>query len=122
MVPPLERRKPGVIWQLVKAVYSMNDSGLKWYFKVEETLEKLGCKKAKSDHCLFMYRPGEGLEGITLIWVDNIFYVGTDKFEAEGMKQVAQKFLISRTEEETFTYIGLTIKTTEEGVTLDQVD
>ena len=35
---------------------------------------------------------------------------------------MARKFLIGWTEEETFTYIGLTIKTTEEGVTLDQVD
>ena len=82
----MERRKPGVM-VTCKAVYSMKDSSRKWYFKVEETLEKLGCKKAKLDHSLFMYRLREELKGIMLIWVDNLFYVGTDKFEAEVMKQ-----------------------------------
>ena len=122
MVPPLERRKPGMVWQLMKAVYGMYDSGRKWYFKVEEVLVRLGCKKARLDHCLFMFRPEEELEGIMLIWVDDIFYAGTEKFESKVMKQVAQEFLIGRTEEETFTYIGLAIKTTKEGITLDQVD
>ena len=35
---------------------------------------------------------------------------------------MAWKFLIGWTEEETFTYIGLAIRTTEEGIILDQVD
>ena len=122
MVPPVEKKKPGVIWRLVKAVYGMNDSGRKWYFKVEEVLESFGCKKARLDHCLFLYRPDESLQGIMLIWVDDIFYAGTAKFENEVMKKVAQKFLIGHTEEETFIYIGLSIKTTEEGITLDQIN
>ena len=122
MVPPPERRKPGMIWRLVKAVYGMYDSGRKWYFKVEEVLHRLGCKKAKLDHCLFTYRVQGVLEGIMLIWVDDIFYAGTDKFEAEVMKEVSKEFLIGRTEEEMFTYIGLAIKTTKEGITIDQGD
>ena len=122
MVPPLERRRPGFVWRLVKAVYGMNDSGRKWYFKVEEVLVRLGCKKAKLDHCFFFYRSQDKLQGIMLVWVDDIFYAGTEKFENEVMKQVAEEFLIGRTEEETFIYIGLAIKTTEKGITLDQED
>ena len=34
---------------------------------------------------------------------------------------MAKEFLIGRTEEETFTYIGLAMRTTEEGNTLDQI-
>ena len=103
----------------------MNDSGRKWYFKVEEVLEKLECKKSKLDHCLFTYRPEDKLEGIILIWVDDIFYAGTEKFEEKVMRSVEKEFLIGRTEEETFTYIGLAIKTTEqgpEGIALDQIN
>lgn len=122
MVPPLERRKPGVTRRLVKAIYGMNNYSRKWYFEVEETLENLGCKKVKLDHCLFIYRLGEELKIIMLILVDNIFYVGMYKFEAEVIKQVAWKFLIGQTEEETFTHIGLAFRTTEEGITLDLVD
>ena len=38
------------------------------------------------------------------------------------MRKVEKEFLIGRTEEETFTYIGLAIKTTKQGITLDQID
>ena len=57
-----------------------------------------------------------------LVWVDDIFYAGTEKFEHKVMKKVEQEFLIGRTEEETFIYIGLAIKTAEKGITLDQED
>ena len=68
------------------------------------------------------YRPEEELEGIILIWVDDIFYAGMDKFEAKVMRSVTKEFLIGWTEEETFTYIGLAIKTTDKGITSDQID
>ena len=61
MVPPPEKRRLSFVWRLVKAVYGMNDSVRKWYFKVEEVMERLGCKKAKLDHCLFIFRPQEEL-------------------------------------------------------------
>ena len=77
MQPQPERRGPGVVWRLIKVVYGMNDSGRKWYFKVEEVLESLEFKKAKLNHCLFTYRPDDKLEGIILIWVDYIFYGST---------------------------------------------
>ena len=38
------------------------------------------------------------------------------------MKKVEKEFLIGRTEEVTFTYIGLAIKTIKQGITLDQID
>ena len=38
--PTPEQKKCGKIWKLKKAVYGMNDAGRKWYFKVEETLNR----------------------------------------------------------------------------------
>ena len=60
------------------------------------------------------------LVGLLLIWVDDIFYTGTDEFENKVMKKINKEFLIGRTEEETFTYIGLAIDTVTDGITLDQ--
>ena len=91
----------------------MNDSGRKWYVKVEEVPGRLGCKKAKLYHCLFTCRLEDKLECIILIWVDDIFNNGTERFKAKVMKSVEKEFLIGRTEEDTFTYIGLAIKTTD---------
>ena len=122
MEPPQEQKKLGKIWKLKKAVYGMNDAGRKWYFKVEETLTSLGCKKAKLDHCLFVSRMNNSLAGIILVWVDDIFYAGTNEFEEKVMGEVGKRFMIGRTEEETFLYIGLAITTTNQGITLDQTD
>ena len=121
MEPPPEKNKPNTIWKLKKSVYGMNDAGRKWFFKVEATLSQLACRKSKYDHCLFYYRTGDRLEGIILLWVDDIFHAGTEKFEKEVMVKVSQQFLIGRTEEETFNYIGLNIQTTTDGITLDQI-
>lgn len=57
-----------------------------------------------------------------VIWVDDIFHAGTKEFEKEVMVEVGKKFMIGRTEEEAFSYIGLNIETNEKGITLDQID
>ena len=120
MEPPIEKRKPNTIWKLQKSVYGMNDAGRRWFFKVEETLVTLGCKQSSLDHCLFFYRSKGELKGIILVWVDDIFYAGQNEFEEKVIAEVGRQFLIGRTEEETFTYIGLSIQTVAEGITLDQ--
>ena len=122
MEPPIEKKKPNIIWKLQKSVYGMNDAGRRWFFKVEETLVSLGCKQSKLDHCLFFYRGKGELKGIILVWVDDIFYAGHKDFEEKVMKEVGKQFLIGRTEEETFTYIGLSIQTVADGITLDQTN
>ena len=38
------------------------------------------------------------------------------------MKEVSKQFMIGFTEEETFVYIGLNIVTTDQGITLDQIN
>ena len=54
--------------------------------------------------------------------MDDIFHAGTKEFEKEVMVEVGKKFMIGRTEEEAFSYIGLNIETNEKGITLDQID
>ena len=122
MEPPVEARRPGMVWLLRKAVYGMNDAGRRWYFKVEKVLTSLGCKKSLYDHCLFSYRVGGELAGIILLWVDDIFYAGNQQFQKQVMTKVAEVFLVRKTEEGAFTYIGLNIKSTSDGITLDQID
>ena len=117
-----ELRRPGMIWRLLKAVYGMNDAGRKWYLKVEKVLTGLGCKKSLYDHCLFSYKVNGELGGIILLWVDDIFYAGTKQFEEQVMIKVGEEFMVGRTEEASFTYIGLVINTTSQGITLDQID
>ena len=102
MEAPAEAKKEGMVWKLDKAVYGMYDAGRRWFFKVEETLVKLGCVKSKYDHCLFTYRQAGQLAGIILLWVDDIFHAGSKEFEEKVMTKIHNEFLIGRTAEETF--------------------
>ena len=56
------------------------------------------------------------------MWVDNIFNAGVLYFEKQVMEEILKKFLIGRTEEEIFTHIGLAIETTNQGITLPQIN
>jgi hypothetical protein len=121
MEPPREAKKPNIIWKLKKAVYGMNDAGRRWFFKVEGALVSMGCNQSKLDHCLFNYKDSEGnVAGILLVWVDDIFHAGTKEFDEKVVKKFSSQFMIGRTEAESFSYIGLAIKTCKEGITLDQ--
>ena len=122
MEPPKEMKKNNVIWKLRKAVYGMNDAGRKWYFKVGDTLSDLGCEKSKLDHCLFFYRIDGVLCGLLLVWVDDIFYAGTTEYEEKVINKFAKSFLIGKASSDAFTYIGLNIETTKEGIEIDQGD
>ena len=84
MEPPNERKKEGVIWKRHKAVYGLNDAGRKWYFRVEQVLRSLGYLKSLYGHCLFSYRVNGKLNGVILLLVDNIFYVGQPWSSSRG--------------------------------------
>ena len=43
-------------------------------------------------------------------------------FEEQVIKKVGEEFLIGRTEEESFKYIGLALETTDDGILLDQIE
>ena len=120
MEPPPEAKKNNTIWKLEKAVYGMNDAGRRWYFKVEETLTNLGAEKSKLDHCLFTYKEQGVLCGVMLVWVDDLFYAGTADFEQKVVEKFSDRFKIGKMAVDAFTYIGLNIKTVNEGIELDQ--
>ena len=54
--------------------------------------------------------------------MDDIFHAGTKEFEEKVMVEVGKEFMIGRTDEGAFSYIGLNVETTSEGITLDQID
>lgn len=74
------------------------------------------------DHLISIYKLNFKLTGNILLWVDNIFYRGVLYSKTHVMEEVSTKFLIRRTEEKTFMYIGLAIDPTNQEVTLNQIN
>ena len=83
MEPPQEMNKPGIIWQILKSVYGMNDAGRRWLFKVKTCLEQLKCTQSSLDPCLFFYHKDGNLSGIMIVWVYDFFYSGDGHFDKD---------------------------------------
>ena len=121
MEPPKEMKKLGIIWQIFKSVYGMNDAGRRWFLKVKTCLEKLKCAQSSLDPCLFFYHRDQNRSGILIIWVDNFFYSGDGNQEKEVVQEVEKSFQIGRTDHSKFLYTGLPIEKMSTGITIDQI-
>ena len=55
VLPPKERRIPGVLWKLTKPVYGLADASRGFHLSLSGKLSKLGCRKNLHDPAMFMF-------------------------------------------------------------------
>ena len=119
--PPPEFRKKGFVWKLKKVVYGLCDASRSWYLRVVEVLTELGMKVESLDKAVFTYKEKD-LQGIVLVHVDDMLYVGTQRFLDQIMEPFKKKLKVSRDDSIAFKYLGVNMKQTQKGVELDQND
>ena len=90
--------------------------------RVKYELKNLGVKMSSLDNSLFFWHNKGRLEGIICIYVDDFLWAGTTNFNNHVIKRLKEKFLIGSSASATFTYLGLSIKSYEDGITIDQSD
>ena len=118
--PPKEAKCPGKLWKLKRAVYGLNDASRHWYFQVKEELNRLGCKNSKYDSSLFIYNSDRGLEGLLIAHVDDFLWAGTERFQQSVIMKLKQTFTISTENAASFTYVGIELQKTDEGIYVAQ--
>ena len=122
-VKPLRNlKKVGIIWELQKPAYGLNDSPRNWYNSLKGFLLKAGCKNCSLDPGLFYLQVERKLMGLILIHVDDFLVAGNAKFKNEIVKKIMMKYDISKHMTGTFKYIGITISQDSEFIKLDQND
>ena len=117
--PPKEY-DDGKLWKLNKTVYGLCDAARAWYLRVKNELKDLSVEMCRLDNSLFAWKRKGKLEGLICIYVDDFLYAGTEGFYRNVIQRLKQKFLIGSTESIAFTYVGLSIKTYKDGITIDQ--
>ena len=117
--PPKEYDE-GKLWKLKKTVYGLCDAARAWYFRVKDELKSLSVEMCQLDNSLFTWKRNGKIEGLICIYVDDFLYSGTHLFCQMIMKKLKEKFLIGSSESITFTYVGLSIKSYRDGLTIDQ--
>ena len=75
--PPMQRKKPGIIWRLLKPTYGLRDASRQWFFSTVKTLTDLGMKQSLNDSCLFVYQKEGKLQGLLIFHVDDFLSAGS---------------------------------------------
>ena len=117
--PPPEFNN-GNLWRLKKTVYGLCDAARAWYMRVKSELIHLSVQMCGLDNSLFIWHKNGKLEGIICIYVDDFLWSGTNNFKEQVIDKLKKKFLIGSSASVTFTYVGLSIKSYSDGITIDQ--
>ena len=110
----------GQIWKLNKTVYGLCDAARAWYLKIKNELNSMDVKVCPLDNSLFSWHKNGELEGIICIYVDDFLWTGSDLFHKNIITRLESKFSIGSSASVSFTYVGLSIKSYEDGLTIDQ--
>ena len=124
VLPPKERRVPGILWKLRKPVYGLVDAPRGWYLALDKKLIKSGCTKCTLDPAMYLQFSKNGnnekvLSGIALTHVDDILHGGDESFK-RVMCEVKSSFKFGTDEEEEFRYVGMHMCQTNGGIMIDQ--
>ena len=118
--PPSEFSN-GNLWKLKKTVYGLCDAARAWYKRVKTELNNLSVQMCTLDNSLFIWKRNGKLEGLICIYVDDFLWTGSISFYNCVIQKLKTKFLIGSAASKSFTYIGLQIRSYDNGITVDQI-
>lgn len=102
-------------------IYGLNDASMMWWKKLTKEIKKLGCEQSRLDPAVYFRRDKNGfLDGILCSHVDDILSAGTRSFEKEVVLKLKKIFKMGETQSRKFTYTGLEMEQTREGVRITQ--
>lgn len=120
-VKPPKEIKTNNIWLLKKTPYGLKDASRVWFIKVEKSLIQLGCKSLTIEPSVFIWHKDGGLQGIILVYVDDMLYGGTIEFQEKVMIPFQNMITIGAKHDQAFCYIGLNVVQHEDkSISLDQ--
>jgi hypothetical protein len=116
------RRNDGsLLAKLLKCLYGLQQSPRKWYLRIRALLIKLGLKASEHDSCLF-YMFGGSEVNYLLLFVDDMLIA----FQSASLKIALTEELnkafgeVSEQTGDVISFLGITIRQTEEFISLDQ--
>ena len=101
-------------------MYGLYDAARAWYLRVQGEMESLSVKMCPLDNSLFMWYVNGHLKGIICIYVDDFLWAGTISFYDTIITKLKDKFLIGSSASVTFTYVGLSVQTYSDGLTIPE--
>lgn len=124
VLPPKERRVPGVLWRLLKPVYGLVDAPRGWYCALDDEFMRSGCEKCLFDPAMYIYfvceKGQKSLKGLALTHVDDFLHGGEKIFDDNVMSSIKSAFEFGLEQSEKFRYVGMNMSQVGCGITIDQ--
>ena len=124
VVPPKERRVPGLLWQLLKPAYGLMDAARGWHLALSSQLMEAGSEKCIVDPAMYLSFSEKDekkhIDGMVATHVDDLLHGGTNNFEKTVMQSVKGSFIFSEEESERFRYIGMNMVQENNGIFVNQ--
>lgn len=80
MAPPknfaLPDHDPEQLFEVIRPIYGLNDSPQKWFTKFDHTIQKLGWRQSRLDHCIYFLWENKCLKGVLGVHVDDVLLGG----------------------------------------------
>ena len=111
--PPKEAGSSGV-WKLNKTAYGLKDAPREWYLRLRDVILKVGCKISITDGGLFIKHHEGKLDGLILIYVDDLLWGGTLNFVSEVVLKLKEVFEVSSEHSTAFQYLGIDMNQAED--------
>lgn len=120
--PPVERRRKGYLWKMIKRAYGFIDASRGFYLELRKVLEELGCVVCKLDPAMFLYFGNHcSLQGLLLTHVDDLMHgAGTSEFNDYVLVPLKQKFTFGSEDEDDFKYVGMHVRQVGASIVCDQ--
>ena len=119
--PPLECRKPGVLWKMVRRAYRFVNASRGFYLELDKTLLKLGCTVSCYDPAMYLYFSTGNLCGMLLTHVDDFLHGSGDAtFHTNVMGPLKERFMFGAEAEDDFFYTGLHVRQKGRCIMVDQ--
>ena len=122
MLPPSDIHKPGVIWQLKKPHYVLDDTSRKFGLWAKEVLKTIGLKVMAGDEAFYYLHKDGKLMGAVITHVDDFTLAGTNEFVDQVLKVINEELTVSKVEEDVFRYTGIEVKKIEDRIVIQMKD
>ena len=123
VIPPPEAKVPkGYVWELVVALYGLDDASLRFHWKVRQVMKEIGMKQSRFDPSLFYMRDQTTgrIKGMIGTHVDDFIMAGSDAWLEEVTEKIKEAFMLGKVETENFLYCGHRVRQQGDSLTLDQ--
>jgi len=116
--PPVGMTLPkGKVLRLRKALYGLKQSPRQWYFKLTQTLTRLGFRVSLYDPCVFVH---EQRDLIVALWVDDLLIAARHEEDATIFRQQMSTEFEMTDEGKCTYYLGMNVIQSSQGIFLHQ--